>query len=273
MFTSIVVPLDLEAQGDRALPIAGALAAKAGILLELVTVSSPGLSEESDAYELEQRGRVSDATWKATVLHDNDPSAAMVGFLADRPDALVVMATRARTAVGGLILGSLSEDLLSHSHHPILLVGPNASIEDPPPAPTLVAGVERGPTSNQMLPTLLQWNATFGGPPAWLVEVSTEDTDLSEIGEVAEPSDVHWLAQRLKEHDIDSESEVAHARHPTIGLTEFADRVIDAVIVVASSRWTDPQHHHLRSVARRLTHQAHQPVLVVPANRLAAFAD
>jgi hypothetical protein len=45
MFSSIVVPLDLEAQGDRALPVAGALAAKAGILLELVTVSSPGVTE------------------------------------------------------------------------------------------------------------------------------------------------------------------------------------------------------------------------------------
>jgi nucleotide-binding universal stress UspA family protein len=173
--------------------------------------------------------------------------------------------------VGGLILGSLSEDLLSHSHHPILLVGPNASIEDPPPALTLVAGVERGPTANQLLPTLLEWNATFDGPPPWLVEVSTEDTEQG--AEVGEPSDVHWLAQQLEEHGIISESEVAHARNPTVGLTEFADRVIDAVIVVASSRWTDPQHHHLRSVARRLTHQAHQPVLVVPASRLAAFAD
>jgi nucleotide-binding universal stress UspA family protein len=273
MFSSIVVPLDLEAQGDRALPIAGALAAKAGILLELVTVSSPGLSQEFDAYELEQRGRASGATWKATVLHDNDPSAAMVGFLADRPDALVVMATRARTTVGGLILGSLSEDLLSHGHHPTLLVGPNASIEDPPPAPTLVAGVERGPTANQLLPTLLEWNATFDGPPPWLVEVSTEDTEQGRSAEVAEPSDVHWLAERLKEHGIVSESEVAHARRPTVGLTEFADRVIDAVIVVASSRWTDPQHHHLRSVARRLTHGAHQPVLVVPANRLPTSSD
>ena len=46
MFTSIVVPLNLEAQGDRAVPIAGALAAKAGIPLELVTVSSPELPEE-----------------------------------------------------------------------------------------------------------------------------------------------------------------------------------------------------------------------------------
>jgi len=46
MFSSIVVPLDLEPHGDRALPIARRLAADGGIPLELVTVSSPAVSEE-----------------------------------------------------------------------------------------------------------------------------------------------------------------------------------------------------------------------------------
>jgi nucleotide-binding universal stress UspA family protein len=206
------------------------------------------------------------------VLHDNDPSAAIVAFLADRPDALVVMSTRARTVVGELLLGSLSEDLLSHSHHAILLVGPNASVDEPPSAPTLVAGVDGGPTSNALLPTVLAWNATFDGPPPWLVEVLTEAAEPGDIGDADEPSDVHWLADRLKEQGVVSEWGVAHARRPADGLVEFADRIVDAVIVVASSRWTDPQHSHLRSVARRLTHEAHQPVLVVPADRLLAPA-
>ena len=51
-------------------------------------------------------------------------------------------------------------------------------------------------------------------------------------------------------------------------LTELADQVDNAVIVVASTRWTDPDRLHLRSVARRLAHDAHHPVLVVPAERV-----
>ena len=51
------------------------------------------------------------------------------------------------------------------------------------------------------------------------------------------------------------------------GLIEMADRMADVVIVVVSTRWTDPDHAHLASVARRLTHRGHHPVLVVPATR------
>jgi nucleotide-binding universal stress UspA family protein len=267
MFTSIVVPLDLEARGDRALPIAGALAAKAGILLELVTVSSPGLPAEFDTYELEQRGRTTGATWTTTVLHDNDPSAALVAFLADRPDALVVMATRARSAFGELLLGSVSEDLLTHSHHPVLLVGPHVSVDDATSAPTLVAGVATDPTSDALLSAVIEWNASFGGRRPWLVDILPEAIDLPNIGDVIESGDVHRLADRLKEHGVACEWEVAHAKQPAEGLIEFADGVADAVIVVASACWTDPDHPHLRSVARRLTHKAHHPVLVAPADR------
>ena len=55
MFTSIVVPVDLEPDGDRALPLAGALARAAGIPLELVSVSSPHMPEVPDRVELEER--------------------------------------------------------------------------------------------------------------------------------------------------------------------------------------------------------------------------
>ena len=67
----------------------------------------------------------------------------------------------------------------------------------------------------------------------------------------------------LKEMGVSAEWEVTRARHPADALIDFADRIADAVIVVASNRWTDADHTHLRSVARRLAHEAHHPVLVV----------
>ena len=266
MFSSIVVPLDLETRSDRALPIAGALAAKSGIPIELVTVSSPQLSEASDAYELEQRGRATGAAWSTTVLHDDDPAAALVAFLTDRPGALVVMATRARTAFGELLLGSVTEDVLRHSDHPVLLVGPHASVEDPPAAPTLVAGVDGRPASMSVLGAVASWHEAFDGPRPWLVEVLPVPKEPTDFGDVAESSDVHRLATDLKEMGVAAEWEVTRAKHPSDALIDFADQVVDAVIVVASSRWTDAQHSHLHSVARRLAHEAHHPVLVVRAN-------
>ena len=100
--------------------------------------------------------------WSVDVLHDNDVVAALAAFIADRPGALVLMATRARSAIGQRLLGSVTEGLLGRLSQPMLLVGPH---------------------------------------------------------------------------------------------------------VVVSTHWTDPDHTHRRSVARRLTHRSHHPVLVVPARR------
>jgi nucleotide-binding universal stress UspA family protein len=236
MFTSIVVPLDLERHGDRALPIATRLAKTAGIPLELVTVSSPGVTEQLDRYELEGRGRAADTPWRATILHDNDPAAAIVDFVMDRPGALFVMATKARSAVGELVLGSVSEDLISHADGPFLLVGPHASADGRADGLTLVAGVEHGSPSDAVKAALTAWSAAFDGPPPRLVEVGGNG-------------------------------------RATDALMDLADQVDDAVIVVASARWTDPGRTHLRSAARRLARDAHHPVLVVPAERVPASAS
>jgi len=233
MFSSVVVPLDLEPHGDRALPLARRLAATAGIPLELVTVSSPALSEELDRYQLERRGRAAETRWSATILHDNDPAAAIVGFVADRPRALVVMATKARSAVGELVLGSVSEGLLSHAERPLLLIGPHVS-SDLGPGPLIpVAAMDDGSPSDAVRDALAVWAASFDGPPPRLADVG-------------------------------------HRRQAT-ALLDLADRVDNAVIVVASARWTDPDRTHLRSEARRLPRDARQPVLVVP-ERVAASA-
>jgi nucleotide-binding universal stress UspA family protein len=266
MFSSIIVPLDLEPGGDRSLPVAAALAQRAQIPIELVTVSSPAIPEARDLYELNMRSPV-DGTATRTVLHDNDPAAALVAFIAERPDALVVMATRARGFVAGQLLGSVSERVLSRTDHPVLLVGPGASISEPSGTPTLVVGVDGTPRSEAVLPTLAQWTESFGGPPPWLIEVLPVPRE-QQRWDVHETSHLHRLASRLEEQGIEAEWEVAHARHAADALIEFAGQVTDPVLVVASTRWTDPDHRHLTSVARKLAQEARHPVLVVPADRV-----
>ena len=57
MFKTLVVALDLEADGDRALRVVQALARLGPVRVDLVTVSSPGMPTAADAYELERRAR------------------------------------------------------------------------------------------------------------------------------------------------------------------------------------------------------------------------
>lgn len=263
MFTSIVVPVDLEPDGDRALPLAGALARAAGIPLELVSVSSPHMPEAPDRVELEARARTATDLWSVTVLHDNDVVAALAEFAAGRPDALVLMATRARGALGQRLLGSVTEGLLSRLSRPVLLVGPHVELQEQADRPGLLVGVDGSPATEAALPAVASWMRTFDGPQPWLVEVARADADRDE----AQRTDVQRWAGRLARAGVPAQWDVALSADAADGLIEMADRMADVVVVVVSTRWTDPDQTHLRTVARRLTHRSHHPVLVVPAIR------
>ena len=270
MFTSVVVPLDLQPEGDRALPIAAALAAQAGIPLELVSVSSPHMQEDVDLFELGTRARSSGATYTTALLHDNDVVRALAGFAADRPGALIVMATRARGPLGQRLLGSVSEGLLGRLDQPMLLVGPQVDLTYPQGSPTLVVGVDGSDASRDVTPALTSWVSTFDGPSPWLVEVVPPAAPPAPRDDVDELTDVRRLAGILAKEGVPTEWEVSHGTHPVRALIDFADRVTDAVVVVTSTRWTDPEHAHRTSVARELAQDAHHPVLVVPSARARA---
>jgi nucleotide-binding universal stress UspA family protein len=261
MFTSIVVPVDLEPDGDRALPLARALASAARIPVELVTVSSPHMPEVPDRVELEERARAAADQWSVTVLHDNDVVAALAGFVADRPGALVLMATRARSPLGQRLLGSVAEGLLGRLSQPMLLVGPQVELREQVGRPGLLVGVDGSPATEASLPAVATWIRTFAGPAPWLVEVAGPGAEH----EAAERDLRRW-AGRFAAAGVTAEWDVTRSSDVADGLMEKADLMADVVVVVVSTRWTDPGHAHLRSVARRLAHRSHHPVLVVPAH-------
>jgi nucleotide-binding universal stress UspA family protein len=259
VFTSIVVPVDLEPDGDRALPLAGALATAAGLHLELVTVSSPNMPETADRLDLEERARAVGDDWSVTVLHDNDVVSALYSHLSGRPDCLTVMATRARGALGQRLLGSVAEGLLCRLAQPTLLVGPNVELREQTATPGLLVGVHGDP-AGALVPAVARWTQTFDGPTPWLVEV------VGTAGaETPAKAELQQLAGQLAEVGVRSEQSVARGRDPASNLIEVADRMADVVVVLVSARWTDPSHLHLSSVARRLTQHSHHPVLIVPA--------
>lgn len=259
MFTSIVVPVDLEAGGDRALPLAGALATAAGLPLELVTVSSPNMPETPDRLDLEERARAVSDDWSVTVLHDNDVVRALEAYLSGHPEGLTVMATRARGAFGQRLLGSVTEGLLCRLVQPTLLVGPDVELREQSATPGLLVGVH-GDAAGALVPAVARWIDTFDGPTPWLVEVVG-----TERAEAPADAELQRLAEQLAEVGVSSERSVVEGRHPAANLIELADRMADVVVVLVSARWTDPSHLHLSSVARRLTQHSHHPVLIVPA--------
>ena len=256
-FRSFIVALDLAPNGDRALGVVRSLARVGRIRIELLTVSSPNLSEDVDAFELARRAATiggRDITW--TIVHHNDPVLAIVDHVERRDDALLVMATSARAALTGHFLGSVSEEVLSLVDRPVLLVGPRVTTAPQLAAPTLVACVDDADLAASAVPAIVAWTRTFGGGTTRVAEVVAAVKDES----------VHAarFAGLLAGVGVSAVPEVLRADgDPSAALLDFGERISDPIYGATSMRWTDGRLHR-HSTTRRLVQRSIRPVLVVP---------
>jgi nucleotide-binding universal stress UspA family protein len=259
MFETMVVALDLTEDGDRALPVVAALVAEAAVRVDLVTVSDPGMPTAADAFELERRARRHGWDCDAwTIVHDADPATGLVAHARGQPAPLLVMATSAKRPLSSVLLGSVTRDVLSRTPLPVLLVGPGASIGSGRRGP-LIVGVGRTPIDPLAVPTIVSWQATFGGPPPLLVDVVGDPDD-----ERTALARLDAVRVELAARHVDATARVVVADDPAVALEEVAAECSAPVIVASSVRSTDGRPH-LHSTTQRLAADATCPVLVVPA--------
>jgi nucleotide-binding universal stress UspA family protein len=263
MFTSIVVALDLEREGDRALPIVRSLSSAAnGLPVELVTVQSPGLGPAPDAVELSRRLTANGwEDWNYTVLQDNQPARAIVQHVRSRPGSLLVMSTSAKSPLRQTFLGSVSEGVLSMIDTPVLLVGPRVSADVEMTRPTLVAAVDPAEPGSSTVTAIAAWVETFRGSGPWIVEVLPPPRRGLDV---VETSHVHHIATLLADENVGASWEVLHGSDVCEELEHFAAEVNNPVFVTASANWTD-DHTHWHSTTRHLVQRSTRPVLVIPA--------
>ena len=265
MFTSIVVSLDLDDTGDRALPAAAWLAKLSGLPVELITVSSPGMPTAIDTYELERRAKMYRLDrFSCLVLHDDDAGAAIIEHMAARPRALLVMGTSAKGPVARHFLGSVSEYVLGRICSPALVAGPRTTTRCSA-SPTLIACVGDSDRVDVLVPAIASWVGTFGGRTVLTTVESTGDDTAAalasdRLGQLA--------GQVAAACGSTTTPVVLHDRDAATALDEFARGITDAVLLAVSARWTDT-HVHRHSVTRNLVRHSTAPVLVVPATRMA----
>jgi nucleotide-binding universal stress UspA family protein len=266
MFTSIVIPLDLSENGDRALSVAASLGSIAHIPVTLLTVSSPGLPVEIDQYELHQRA-ISHGLDSATLvrLDSDEPAETIIRHLSDRPGAdLLVMATSARGPLGQRALGSVSENILGRLNGPVLLIGPAVPAGVAVLKPALVVAVEGADHSADVSDAVTTWMRTFPGPCPTVVEVVETAAPVgTDPADAAARAHVSAVIDELASRGVEACAKTLHGGDPVLRLNDFAASLADGVLLVASHRWTDG-HVHLRSTTRNLVHSATRPVLVVP---------
>lgn len=301
MYSTILVPLDGSPLGERALPVALALARRSRSRVELVHVHRPvASSANAPMYdnrlddEVEQRTRERISAITESLVRDEGVTATAVflrGNVASALDEhaaarggvdLIVMTTHGRGGFSRFWLGSIADALIRRTSVPLLLVRPDP--EDTPDA--------REPIFRRVLVPLdgsaraeevLGHAAALGSPGATeflLLTVVTSRVVVDPFPSLATMADREDLAQLIEAERARageylarvgdsfreigatvSTSTVVNA-HPASGILEFArEHAIDLVVLSTHVR-TATERILIGSVADKVVRGARAPVLI-----------
>ncbi len=260
MFTTIIVPIDAGAGGERALPVARALHALGDVKVEWLTVRPPSAGTDTAG-----TGREGAAGWPfgtRRVLAADDVAGAIAAEVNARPDALLVMATSAKPPLLGHLLGSVSEAVLRLVERPVLLVGPHVPAELHWSRPTPIVCVRSGTAAPDTVAAVSALEDTFAMGVPRIVEIVPEAERRSPTTDEDRSTRLGRMAAELAVGGIDARVRVYRGGVPEVRLEEVADHVVQPLFVVASARWMGGRH--MWSTTRQLVHRSSRPVLVVP---------
>jgi nucleotide-binding universal stress UspA family protein len=259
MFDSIVVPLDLTDESDRVLPVVDTLASGRGLGVHLVTTISEGLDAAADGVDLNSRAARITGGADCHVVPTSNETSAIAEFADGYANGLVCLASHARSALGELVFGSMTDALLHQHHGPMLVVGPHVDVDSFALGSLLVCiGVE---ASNEPAPSLVtvaaSWQETFGGD---VVVFETVD-DLVDLPNTVMTPELTAAAEALPGSTVVSEPSMDPS-------ASIVDRSADRGTVVALAA------HGLKGVRRALhgsvswevLRRTLAPVLLVPAD-------
>jgi nucleotide-binding universal stress UspA family protein len=258
MFDSIVVPLDLTQESDRVLPVVNTLATGRSLGVHLVTTISTGLDATVDGVDMDSRAARITGGADCHVLPTEDEVSAIAEFADGYQAGLVCLASHARSVVGELLFGSMTDALLHHHHGPMLVVGPHVDVEAFAPGCVVVcvgADTPDGPVP-ALLDAATAWQQTFGGE---LVVFETVD-DLVDLPNTVITPELSEAAEALPGAAVVSEPAMDPAR-------AIVDRSADPGVVIALAA------HGIKGVRRALhgsvswevLRRSLAPVLLVPA--------
>jgi len=260
-FDEVLVPLDLSATADRALPVARSLAGRLDLPLDLVTVSSP-FEDESVAHRLlaHRLEATRGVAASCTVLRGEVVQA--ITQRATEAAAVLCLSTHGRGVLGRTVLGSVAVEVLGVSDGPVVLVGPNVDVSRFGEVRSLLVVTDG---SLQLLPH---------GPIAWLAQrlgVAVRVVAVHELGGVLAPGTlldettfldhVDELCGSFRAMGLSATPMVVRDQHATTALTSITGSCPSPLLVVVSGRAGRPDRHH---VVAALARDASAPVVAVP---------
>lgn len=167
MISHVLVPIDDTEMSIRAVPVAAALARRAGATVQLVTVEPVGLARHLDEERLDEvTGLLPPGVGVSTSVVAT--TAAVADTLADleHPDGTVLcLATHGRGPLVSLGLGNVTANLVAQAAVPVLVVGPRCLGPDPADlGGPVLAAVDGSARDEDVLGTAVEWARTTGSP-------------------------------------------------------------------------------------------------------------
>jgi nucleotide-binding universal stress UspA family protein len=253
-FDSLIVAVDFGPAADRILPIVGRLAHRGGLPIRLVTTASQGL-EEYDLADLAARTQLVHGCPVTTeVVGGDDPADELRDFAGQHPSALLCIASHGRTAIGEVLLGSMTEELLRRHVGPMLAIGPDVA-DDFEPGDGLLVAIDETSRGTALVSVSIAWQTTFGGNVE-LFEAITRGSAQAPIEPTAELRATHELLPSAAVTVVESHDPVRAIGDAAMGS--------GSVIGIAGHARSGLERVLRGSVTGELLHWSTVPVLIVP---------
>lgn len=164
---TVIIPVDFSEVSLAAVDQGCWLAARAGAAVELVAVTTPRYANVTAAAlaslakdTAQTLGDNPAITERVVTTDDDDVEGRLVAEVLARPDVLWVVGSHGRTALGELLFGSVSADLVRDAEVPIIVVGRHAAARND--ASVLAVALDGSPMSETILPAAVEMAGRLG---------------------------------------------------------------------------------------------------------------
>lgn len=281
---NVLVPLDGSELALQAMPTARALAERFDADLRTVTI----VDGEVDA----RRARAFAAAaldvpledGRISVVDGGDPAPGIADLAETLESCLVCLGTHGRGRLGGAVVGSVARSVLQRLQAPVVALGPSAdnpgwsprprSWPEPLSVSRIVACVDGGTTSEQVLPLAASWAAALGMKLTILTVV--DDGRVSARADNPKfPYGGHADADAYIEHlvgrwgSLGSETDGVVVRDPigpASGVREHLDQRPAGLVALTTHARSGLQRLRLGASAAHIVHGSVAPCLVAPVS-------
>jgi len=261
----IVVPLDRSPLAERAVPVAGAVAAETGAAVRLVEVAPAHAPEAAADYLRATADALLPGSDVDIAVIEAAPGASVAETLLgavgpDPSEALLCMTTHGRSGVGSVVLGSTAEGVLRRTREPLLMVGHRSRLPWPGQGHVLLVPIDGEHLDHDLMRAVAE-----------VVGRTRLDPVLLKVAHSFDVEDAHHPTAGLDEAaeqlaSLGVEAKVIHrfSSNLPIAIAEVADELGAALIVMATHVAPGAPRVLLGSVTMRTVHEAPCPTLVYP---------